>query len=97
MHTALAEALDHVGTTGQHVYEAELYRLKGTLSLDVVRRQQAKSLELRATMRLSRLWPQQGKQAEAGQLLTEIYSWFTEGCDTADLEDAKALLEELAW
>jgi predicted ATPase/class 3 adenylate cyclase len=64
-------------------------------ALDVARRQEAKSLELRAAMSLSRLWQQQGKQAEARRLLTEIYSWFTEGFDTADLQEAKALLEEL--
>jgi predicted ATPase len=65
-------------------------------ALDVAHRQQAKSLELRATMSLSRLWQQQGRQEEAHQLLAEIYSWFTEGFDTADLKEAKALLEELA-
>jgi predicted ATPase len=65
-------------------------------ALDTARRQQAKSLELRAAMSLSRLWQQQGKQEEAYQLLAEIYSWFTEGFDTADLQEAKALLEKLA-
>jgi predicted ATPase len=65
-------------------------------ALDVARRQEAKSLELRAAMSLSRLWQQQGKQADARELLTPIYSWFTEGFDTADLQEAKALLEELA-
>ncbi len=52
-------------------------------------------MELRAAMSLSRLWQQQGKQEEAHQLLAEIYGWFTEGFDTADLKEAKALLEEL--
>ena len=65
-------------------------------ALDIARRQQAKSLELRAAMSLSRLWQQQGKQEEAHQLLAEIYAWFTEGFDTADLKEAKFLLEELA-
>ena len=65
-------------------------------ALDVARRQEAKSLELRAAMSLSRLWQQQGKRAEACDLLAPIYSWFTEGFDTADLQDAKALLVELA-
>jgi predicted ATPase/DNA-binding winged helix-turn-helix (wHTH) protein len=65
-------------------------------ALAVARRQQAKSLELRAALSLSRLWQQQGKRAEARQLLREIYSWFTEGFDTADLQEAKALLEELS-
>ena len=61
-------------------------------ALEVARRQSAKSLELRAVMSLSRLWQQQGKIAEARQLLTEIYGWFTEGFDTKDLQEAKTLL-----
>ena len=61
----------------------------------MARRQQAKSLELRAAMSLSRLWQRQGKRAEAHELLAPIYGWFTEGFDTADLQEAKALLEEL--
>jgi len=65
-------------------------------ALEVARRQQAKSLELRAAMSLSRLWQQQGKQAEARALLAPLYGWFTEGFDTADLQEAKALMEELA-
>jgi class 3 adenylate cyclase/predicted ATPase len=65
-------------------------------ALDLARHQQAKSLELRAAMNLARLWQQQGKRAEACELLAPIYGWFTEGFDTADLQDAKALLEELA-
>ena len=65
-------------------------------ALAVARRQQAKSLELRAAMSLSRLWQQQGKRAEAHQLLAEVYGWFTEGFDTADLQEAKALLAERA-
>jgi predicted ATPase len=64
-------------------------------ALDVACHQQAKSLELRATMSLARLWQQQGKRAEAYELLAPIYGWFTEGFDTADLQEAKALLEEL--
>jgi predicted ATPase len=64
-------------------------------ALDIARRQQAKSLELRAAMSLSRLWQQQGKRAEAYQLLAETYGWFTEGFDTADLQEARALLEDL--
>ena len=64
-------------------------------ALDVARRQQAKALELRAALSLSRLWQQQGKRAEARQLLAPIYGWFTEGFDTADLQEAKALLEAL--
>ena len=116
--TALAEALDLVDRTGERMYEAELYRLKGELTLaqsrvqglassvsneaeecfwkaiDIARRQQAKSLELRAVMSLSRLW-QQGKKDEARKLLADIYGWFTEGFDTKDLQEAKALLESL--
>jgi len=65
-------------------------------ALVVARHQQAKSLELRATMSLARLWQQQGKRAQACELLAKIYGWFTEGFDTADLKDAKALLDELA-
>jgi predicted ATPase len=64
-------------------------------ALDVARRQEAKSLELRAAMSLSRLWQHQGQRDEARELLAPIYGWFTEGFDTADLQDAKALLEEL--
>jgi predicted ATPase len=64
-------------------------------ALDVARRQQAKSLELRAAMSLCRLWQQQGKRDEAHALLAPIYGWFTEGFDTADLQEAKALLGEL--
>jgi predicted ATPase len=64
-------------------------------ALDVARSQEAKSLELRAAMSLGRLWQQQGKQAEARQLLAPVYGWFTEGFDTADLQEAKALLEAL--
>jgi predicted ATPase/class 3 adenylate cyclase len=65
-------------------------------ALDVARLQEAKSLELRAAMSLSRLWQQQGKRAEAYELLAPVYGWFTEGFDTADLQEAKALLEELS-
>ena len=65
-------------------------------ALDIARHQQAKSLELRAAMSLSRLWQRQGKRAAARQLLAEIYGWFTEGFDTADLQEAKVLLEALS-
>jgi predicted ATPase len=65
-------------------------------ALAVARRQQAKSLELRTAMSLARLWQQQGKRAEAHKLLAPVYGWFTEGFDTADLQEAKALLEALA-
>jgi predicted ATPase len=64
-------------------------------ALAVARRQDAKALELRAAMSLSRFWQQQGKHAAAYELLAPIYGWFTEGFDTADLQEAKALLDEL--
>src|SRR5262249_61978620 len=114
----LAEALAVVDKTGERFYEAEVYRLKGELTLqnkapgpqatveeaeagflkalEIARKQQAKSLELRAAMSLSRLWQQQGRRQEAHELLAEIYGWFTEGFDTKDLQEAKALLDELA-
>jgi predicted ATPase len=63
-------------------------------ALDVARQQQAKSWELRAAMSLARLWRDQGKVQQARELLTPVYGWFTEGFDTCDLKDAKALLEE---
>jgi predicted ATPase len=159
--TTLAEALDVVHKTGERFYEAELYRLKGELTLaqssvqslgsrvqenqkakgkrqkakigfgnwelgsgplpsespnpksqipdpsleaeacflkaiDIARQQQARSLELRATTSLARLWQQQGKQHEARNTLSVIYGWFTEGFDTKDLQEAKALLAELS-
>jgi predicted ATPase/class 3 adenylate cyclase len=63
----------------------------------MARRQQAKSLELRAAMSLSRLWQRQGKRAEACQVLADVYQWFTEGFETADLKAARALLEACTW
>jgi len=127
---AVEEATTVMLKTGQRNYEAELYRLKGELTLqrfnvqgskfnvadprplapdpqgeaeacflkaiEVARKQQAKSLELRAVMSLSRLWNEQDKKEEARQMLAEIYNWFTEGFDTADLQEAKVLLEELS-
>jgi predicted ATPase len=65
-------------------------------ALTVARSQQAKSWELRAAMSLARLWRSQGKPQQAGELLAPVYGWFTEGFDTRDLKEAKALLEELA-
>ncbi|MBI3246697.1 MAG: AAA family ATPase [Deltaproteobacteria bacterium] len=73
--------------------EAEECFLK---AIEIACRQSAKSLELRAVTSLARLWQQQGKQHEARQLLADIYNWFTEGFDTKDLQEAKALLEELS-
>ncbi len=73
--------------------EAEACFLK---AIEIARRQQAKSLGLRAVTSLARLWQQQGKQTEAHNLLSEIYNWFTEGFDTKDLQEAKALLDTLS-
>jgi predicted ATPase len=64
-------------------------------SIEIARQQEAKLLELRATMSLARLWQQQGKKKEARPMLAEIYHWFTEGLDTKDLQAAQALLAEL--
>ena len=66
-------------------------------ALTIAHRQEAKSLELRAAVSLSRLWQQQGRRDDACQLLAPIYNWFTEGFDTADLQEAKALLESLGY
>jgi predicted ATPase len=65
-------------------------------ALSVARQQQAKSWELRAAMSIARLWRDQGRRDEARELLAPIYGWFTEGFDTLDLKEAKALLDELA-
>ena len=65
-------------------------------AIEVARQQQARSWELRAVMSLCCLWREQGKQEEARQRLAEIYGWFTDGFDTSDLKEAKALLEELS-
>ena len=64
-------------------------------ALTVARRQQAKSWELRAAKSLARLWRDQGKVQQARELLAPVYGWFTEGFDTRDLKEAKALLDEL--
>jgi len=72
--------------------EAEQCYLK---AIAIAQQQQAKSWELRAATSLARLWQQQGKPTEAHDLLAPVYNWFTEGFDTADLKEAKALLEAL--
>jgi class 3 adenylate cyclase/predicted ATPase len=110
---SLAEAQTLMDQTDERWWEAEIYRVQGTLllrlsteplaeveswlrrALDVARRQAARSLELRAASSLARLLHQQGKHAEARDLLAPVYNWFTEGFDARDLRDAKALLEEL--
>ena len=66
-------------------------------AIERARSQEAKSWELRAVTSLARLWRDQGKRAEAHELLAPVYGWFTEGFDTSDLKDAKALLDHLAW
>jgi class 3 adenylate cyclase/predicted ATPase len=81
------------GSRTSAIEEAEIWF---RLALEMARRQQAKSLELRATISLSRLWQQQGKRDAAHELLADVYGWFTEGLDTADLREARALLDELA-
>jgi predicted ATPase len=65
-------------------------------ALSIARQQQAKSWELRAAMSMARLWRDQGKRDEAREVLAPVYGWFTEGFDTRDLKEAKALLDELA-
>ena len=79
------------GTTGEEQAEACFLR-----AIEIARKQQAKSWELRAATSLACLWQQLGKKTEARQLLSPIYHWFTEGFDTKDWQKAKALLEELA-
>ena len=73
--------------------KAEAYFERG---LAIARQQQAKSWELRAATSLARLWRDQGKREAARELLAPVYGWFTEGFDTRDLKEAKALLDELA-
>ena len=93
LHRLKGEILLTQSDENQHLWEAEAAFQQ---ALAVARSQQAKSWELRAAMSLARLWQQQGKRAEAHALLAPIYGWFTEGFDTADLQEAKALLDELA-
>src|SRR6516164_9187224 len=78
--------------------EPDAARAEGSFdrALAVARRQQTKSWELRAATSLARLWRDQGKAPQARELLAPIYGWFTEGFDTLDLKEAKALLEQLA-
>jgi predicted ATPase len=94
----LAEAYRLQGVLRLHQVVADAVQAEACFqqALTIARRQQAKSWELRAATSLARLWQQQGKRAEARALLAPIYDWFTEGFDTADLQEAKVLLETLA-
>jgi predicted ATPase len=108
---ALREAAVLADEIGERYVEAEIHRLEGKLllaengsaeaeacylkALEVARAQQARSFELRAACDLARLWTEQGRRAEACDLLAPVYGWFTEGFDTADLKEAKALLDKL--
>ena len=110
--TLLDQALQTVERTGERCFEAELNRHKGRLllrqghteaaeelyrkALSIAGEQGAKLFELRAAMSLARLRHDQGRRAEARDLLAPIYGWFTEGFDTCDLKEANALLSELA-
>jgi DNA-binding SARP family transcriptional activator/predicted ATPase len=110
--STLEEAVALMAETDERYWEAEIYRLKGELlraqgrgteaeaslqwAIEVARRQEARSWELRATTSLAKLWQAQGRAGEARQALAAIYRWFTEGFDTPDLQEARALLEELA-
>jgi tetratricopeptide (TPR) repeat protein len=108
---AWREATDLAAKTGERYVEAEIHRVEGNLllakndpaateacyerSLDVARAQQAPSLELRAAGDLARLWAERGERQKVSDVLAPVYSWFTEGFETADLKDAKVLLDEL--
>jgi tetratricopeptide (TPR) repeat protein len=110
--TTLEQGLEGAKRSGMEVWLAMMYLLKGRLlesksnseeaencfrtSIELARRQCAKSPELRATTSLARLLRDTARCDEARTMLAEIYNWFTEGFDTADLKDAKALLEELS-
>jgi predicted ATPase len=110
--STLDKALAFVAESDEGFWGEEIHRLKGELlraqgkqteaeasfhkAIAEARGRSARSLELRATMSLARLWQKQGKREEARQMLAEIYGWFTEGFDTGDLQEAKALLDELS-
>ena len=108
---ALRDAAVIAKQSGERWWDAEIFRLRGLValsggevseseawllkSLQTAQQQRAKSLELRAAMSLARLWRDQGKVQQARELLAPVYGWFTEGFDTLDLKEAKALLDEL--
>jgi predicted ATPase len=102
------EALAAAAESGNHYWTAELHRLRSTFAdtdtdaesslreaITIAQRQHAKSFELRAATSLSRLWARQGQATKAHALLADVHAWFTEGFDTADLRDARSLLDEL--
>ncbi|HJS32948.1 MAG TPA: hypothetical protein VJ924_13215, partial [Alphaproteobacteria bacterium] len=109
---ALDQALEATAATQERYYAPELERLRGAVlarqgrsddaaacfetALRLAATMGAKSLELRAAVSLARLWGERGRRAEAHDLLASVYSWFSEGFGTADLKDAKALLDRLA-
>jgi predicted ATPase len=107
----ISDALEEIARTGCRYFEAEIHRIRGELlwlsdhdvaagcfrqALQIARDQGSKLLELRAATSLARLWRDQGRRGEAHDLLAPVYGWFTEGFETADLKDAKALLDELS-
>jgi predicted ATPase len=108
----LEEAARQVEATSERWAEANMHRARGELltavgklaaaessfhqAITVARRQSARLWELRAAMALARLWREQGKRDDARELLASVYGWFTEGFDTLDLKEAKAMLDELA-
>ncbi|HEX3993403.1 MAG TPA: hypothetical protein VHX39_19690 [Acetobacteraceae bacterium] len=106
----LQEALDNAARTGERWFEAELNRHQGELmlrqgqsgraeelfrgALRIAQDQRAKLWELRAAVSLARMWRDQGRHSDASAILAPVYGWFTEGLDTPDLKQAKALLDE---
>jgi predicted ATPase len=110
--TLLDRGLLHVDRANERIYESDLWRRRAALlrdggdrrgaeanlftALEIARRQDARMWELRAATGLARLWAEQDERQKANDLLRPIYAWFTEGFDTIDLKDAKALLDELA-
>ncbi|MGW1423371.1 AAA family ATPase [Bradyrhizobium manausense] len=109
--STIRKATELIAETGEYLWHADVLRIEGELrllveasmeaeaslvqALELARKQRAKSFELRVAMSIARLWRDRGKRNEAHELLAPIYGWFTEGFDTRDLKEAKALLEEL--
>jgi predicted ATPase len=110
--TIVQQAVTAISAGGSRLLEAELHRMMGEFlvmdgaldeaeaafnsAIEIARRQKAKSFELRATISLARLLRDTNRRSDARTMLAEIYNWFTEGFDTADLKDAKAVLDELS-